>query len=905
MSPWWSEPGTSRPLRRGCGPTALLVVLWGVLAATAPVHGQDRTARWLSDRGMDELLALHLEEQLVESTGDADARRRVASRLAEVYAGILRAEEDAERRDALVTQSRRLLDIVPSDEAASLRIALARNRYLNASRTLEDDRIELSTPEDVAEAVAELDGLAEELATIRRSISRQVESLSRSRSRRVERRLEELVQWQAMSALLEGWSRYYVGRARGDRTRLEQAQLAFGVVLEGDNPVPAPSEVSVDLQAVEGFARAVLGMGMTSAILETPSITKQWFERLQYPVTDPGTRRLAPGWRLAALIDAADWPAVLASLADLEDRASREGDELLPTSWLRLAAVGGLRKANEGGGARDVAATALAALAGRGELAQVQDLATRFGTTSFGGDGFIFRYVRGVEAYRVALEARDAGDDVAARAAFAEAVEELRAAADEPEADRFAAARAGCLALVGWSLLELGEPAEAADAFEFAAERSNGDRRADALWGAIVALDRIVESGGPDADDARARRDSLSTRFVDAFPADDRAPSLLVRQIVVQENPGEDDLEVLLGVPPSHPTWELARRRATQALYRQFRGARTGERGAPGRRMLEVVDELLDRPDRDAGIFTDLRGLDGVLLRQGAEVASDIDVHDTERAARYLAQIELASERGGFDDLPDILNEVEYRRIGLALGGGDFEEAANRMLAMPVTDDTPEADRWTRLAAQRVHRAAALRMRDGRVGVDVARAAVESGRRYLELLSVAEDGTTPEDRFAILDRDRMLPIAASIASALDALQQATGDPVDGREALEWYRAILDRRPNDGSVLEAAGELASRLDEPEFALECWRTLVRGAPDGSDLWWKARTRQVAALLQVDPVRAAEVLEQVRALHPELGPEPWREALRALDVEISVTLARDAEDATSSDEGTEGGG
>jgi hypothetical protein len=43
----------------------------------------------------------------------------------------------------------------------------------------------------------------------------------------------------------------------------------------------------------------------------------------------------------------------------------------------------------------------------------------------------------------------------------------------------------------------------------------------------------------------------------------------------------------------------------------------------------------------------------------------------------------------------------------------------------------------------------------------------------------------------------------------------------------------------------------------------------------------------LAETDPNRAAQVLEQVRVLHPDFGPEPWRSRLQALDVEIAIRL------------------
>ena len=65
----------------------------------------------------------------------------------------------------------------------------------------------------------------------------------------------------------------------------------------------------------------------------------------------------------------------------------------------------------------------------------------------------------------------------------------------------------------------------------------------------------------------------------------------------------------------------------------------------------------------------------------------------------------------------------------------------------------------------------------------------------------------------------------------------------------------------------------------------------------------------LAETDPDRAARVLEQVRVLHPDLGPEPWRSRLQALDVDIAIRLDGDASDAEAEadaeveDEDTEG--
>ena len=899
-----SRSRTRSRRRRACVMVAGVLSFTGLLGTdlgVSPAAAQDRTAAWLESRGLDELLARHLEDALEAARGDQAARERIAGRLARAYARLLRAEDDEARRTAIVKRSMRMIDIVPDDDAGELRVAVVRNRYVRASQVLEDDRIGVAEPAALAEAVGELREIARELGAVRERADEDARQAARGRGRRVEDRIRRRLELAANAGLIEGWSRYYLGRATGDRSEFERAQLALGSVLQGDSPIPAVDEVSIDLQAADGFANAILANAMVTSALVSPAAATKWFERLRMNVTHESVRRAAPGWRLASLIDAATYADARTLFDELVETSRTQGDAALPLPWIRIAAVGGLRGLDGDPGALALAESALAELAGRGELAEVLSLAEDFGLDALGDRGFVFGYVRGVVRHHAATAARDAGDAAGAARGFAESATLLRRALAESDAVAHPEAAGAATMLVGWNLMELGRPDEAADAFEEAAGRMSGGRRADALWGAIVALDRIVSAGGDGVADALDRRNALSERFLDTFPADDRAPALVVRRIAEQDDPDADDLDVLLSVPESHSTWETARRRAVQSLYRQFRNATGEARTDAGRRMLQVADELLERDRSDDSVFTDVRGLDGVLLRQAAEVASDEDVHEAGRASRYLDRLESALERGALAEVPDLPNEIQYRRLGVALGDGDFEYAGRLLDQLPVAPDTPEAERWVRLGALRIHRAADALMRSGSVPIDVARAGADAGARYLELVgrgnddagadaatSGDESATPPADRFAVLDRDRMLPIAASVAAARAAVFAAGGDRDDGAEALAWYRAILERRPLDGSILDAVGRLGEAMDEPQVALDAWRRLVRAAPDGDERWWTAKVGQIRVLTEIDPATAREVFDQLEALHPELGPDPWNAALRELDVRIDVALA-----------------
>ena len=94
------------------------------LVLTTAAFAQDRTADWLDANGLDSLLALHLERERVESAGDSDDRRRLAIRLAEVYARQLKHERDPDTRKSIIIAAEHLLETGEADAADTLRLAL-------------------------------------------------------------------------------------------------------------------------------------------------------------------------------------------------------------------------------------------------------------------------------------------------------------------------------------------------------------------------------------------------------------------------------------------------------------------------------------------------------------------------------------------------------------------------------------------------------------------------------------------------------------------------------------------------------------------------------------------------------------------------------------------------------------
>lgn len=849
-----------------------------VLLPLGQASAQDRTADWLDANGLDGLLALHLEQERATAVGNADRRRRLAVRLATVYARQLEHELEPGQRATIVAAASQLLKTGEAEEADALRLALLRAQYATASGRLENGRAALETEEAVEEAVAELTELARALRAVRMDLkarlTRTDQLLDRAtglRARKYQKAIATMQQIALAAALLEGWCLYYEGRATGSREALRNAEEAFGLVLQGDNPIPGPDEISHDRQQFEFFASGVLGMALVAATVDGYPAARAWFERLESPRTWPGIRDAVEGWRIAAAIDASDptaAAAVVAALATSKD---------VPAAWLRIAAVGGLRHAKGGTPAwQRLATAALTGLAQRGELAQVVDLAEKYGIEAMGTDGFAFRYVRGVRLYREAIAARNSARESAARRLFTSAAEELLAAAKESDASQFEGAPAACLSLAGWSLIETEQFLEAASVFAEAADRG-GAGRADAAWGAIVALDHVVSDGGPIGERARRERDELISAFIDRFPSDDRLPTLVVRRITGRHAPSDRDIETLRAVPEGHETWELARRRAAQALYRRFREGEVEARGADGRAFLDVAKELLERDTSREAIFSDLSGLDGVLLRQALEVATHAQVADLEGAARWIAVLEVAADHGAFEGHPGLPNELGYRRLALALAGGDLVRATALLKLLPVEPEAPEADQWTSIAARRLHRAASARLALDDATADVALAVIEAGEYLL-----ANSHDTLEE--AVKD-ERLLPIAASVGAARHALYLANADQEHGTRALALYEAVLAERARDGSVLEAAAKLARALGNVEASLGHWRRISVAANRGSERWWAARTNILELLEMTDPAHASEVIAQHLQLYPAFGPDPWGPRIRALSDRLDV--------------------
>ncbi len=140
-----------------------------------------------------------------------------------------------------------------------------------------------------------------------------------------------------------------------------------------------------------------------------------------------------------------------------------------------------------------------------------------------------------------------------------------------------------------------------------------------------------------------------------------------------------------------------------------------------------------------------------------------------------------------------------------------------------------------------------------------------------------------KDDPAGLDRQGAIGYYAAVAEASMAEWERTREQERARAALFLFDQLLSKRPNNASYLRSAAILAEACDQEKTALDHWRRIVAGTPAGSEGWYEAKFHQIQLLMNVDPSRAREVMNQHKQLNPDFGPEPWGAKLKGLDQQI----------------------
>ena len=844
-------------------------MVWAVLAVAGLLcqsSTADDVALWLESRGFDRLLVEHLESKLPSLTEEQQVEG--ATRLARLYARLLLDPRDADDRVWLESRGGQLLEVIPPGQADDLRVELLNGRYLSAEDVAERHRLRLDDLGEATKAIESLDGIAAELQVIRARALIEVKNAARSVDRgtpyRATSRRQRLARQEQLlrrTEYLLGWALVYRAWLADDPQSAEDAQEMFASVLDLESNQIDPELVSLDRRSEEAVAWSVLGMAFSRSMTRTSTTAMRWLDLLEVERVPEAVSEVLPAWRLAFLLEADE----LSRVSLVLDEFAAEG-RTVPTTWWRLVAVHTLERGTPE--AQAIADRAIAALASRNALDHLYDLVERYGDTLAGESGFALAYARGVLAYKAAQDLTNEQEPLSneARELYRRAAVQLEHAMAEDDRDQWSDAIAGCASLLGWCRWYEGDLDSARAAFlESAGDGLDADDE-EAFWMAIVSEDRrIRESAGAESEAVLAE---LIDEYMQRWPGGVRAGTLTVRRIE-DAVPSLDAVDELMRLDPEDPAWDAAQFRAAQMLYELFTDRTGSVRAEAGSQYLTVALPLLSADADDARRDPAAAGRCMARARRVLEVALDPELLRLVAAEAALAAVE---DRGDFPmAVPEGFEaELGYRRLQIALALDDVVDAerlGNELLQMAYDE------LWTRLAARALFR----------YSIDRWNAAGPSDDVREDLRRISEWGgrilSEHSSLVAALEAPGMLAVAANVAHAGLARWELSADDELGDRVWVIYGHLLELHPKNQQFLRGRALLSPLMGDRDEAMRCWRILLAGTTAGSGPWFEARTHQVELLLEQDPERARQVLQQHRVLYPDWGPSPWGERLQTM--------------------------
>jgi len=850
-----------------------------------------RLERYLEQRGLDDLLAAHLRQKLKEASGTE--RVKVAERMGALFVRLLNEAPDAERRRAVELQARDLLKGVAEAPTYELRINLLKVTYLRAQQDVERDRLRLAKPDELADAARVLREVGPAFQDLAIKLDARVDSLERREemARDVDpgatksdlnesRRLRSLARYYA------GWANYYLGLIDKNAALANAAMIQFGGLLNAaSGKAPTIERVPKGLLKYEHVARAAVGCALASSLKGNNVEAAAWISMLeQSDDLSPAAADQLLHAKLIVFTSAARWNDVEAAVRDKRGgTAGGASVKPLSTEAARLLAVLTLEGASVANVAPEsrammerLAQVALGDLISLGEAGQVLDLVQRYGTAPVGQQGFMGQYIRGLQVYdkaRAAHSAAGSADlptkDNVLVVRYRDAAALFDQAATSLDAARYAGDRAKAMMLRALSLYYANDLGESAAVFVAASDASQApDDKRDALWYAVVALDRAVENGKPSL---APERDRVSVLYLQQFPGTENAAKLLLRRAGDGLIGDEESVRTLLSIERGTPLFDVARRHASSILFRIFRASPATTRTEVARRFLEIAAEVMAVDEQALSAATSAaempKGLD-VRARQMAEAALAMSPPDVTAATKALDALERFATRAGVN-ASTYAGEVGFRRLQIHLARGD-DVAAQETLNQLRESGGSYAAAGDRL----MYRRRLEIWRASPSNAAAARALVEVGARVVAQFEASK--ASPAE-------PQVASVYAQLAEACAGLWETSRDIAMRDVAIRLDRLALEANVRNEALLRRLGSLAEAAEDKLLALDAWRTMLTSVESDTPPWFEARYHTIRLLLETDRGRAAEAMSQLKLLHPDFGPEPWRTKLKALDEKI----------------------
>ena len=867
----------------------------------ATLGPDDALEAYLHRLELSTLLAEHLSERL--AAAPRDQRAVIADRLARLYVKLLEQATDADSRTRWEQKAQALLNEVPEAEGFELRISLSRALYTRAEDTCERRRLRLAAESEIAEAERILRQLEPQLRDISIKVHRRVDTLER-----IEKQgdaTDELIQQLAdarrvrsLAYYYAGWCSYYLAMLTESPPLAADAFKSFGWLLNSPNGRPATLDrVTPQLFRYEHVARAALGCALAASVRGNDAEAMSWIESIEESDELPDPVRAQILLRKISILGKAKRWSDLERTVRLARNSDRSGGgpnlKHLGVTEARMLAVVTLEadRTVAAPNIESLARIALGDLVAQGEVAHVLNLVDQFGTAPLGDTGFIVNYVRAVKAYDEARDAHKAvGGDPEEPAADERVITLYRTASGllaatlgQPDAAQFKPERVRAASFAARAAFYAGDFAAAADGFykawELAAAESRSSPSAEeALWLAVVSLDRAAAPPGASAELA-TKRSATGAMFLQNYPDSERSARLLLMRAAAGDVSDDEALRVLENFPKNSSMYEASRRQLARILYSRFRAATGSERDFAAMRFITVAEELL-AIDRRAASNTANRDPEAgaraiVRARQLLDALLGVTAPDADRAQSTLELIRTLAAISGAP-LAEHEPELVYRELQIAIAKKQDDRAAQ--LAEKLTQ-MPGAQREFAGAADRLlfrQAVTSLRAAGDADRNHAAERAVRYGVRVLDRL-----GTEGESGMA------KLAVQSAVGEAAYVLWTATGGSATGggdepmRDlSLRMDKEVLKASPSAADVLRRVTATAEAAGEERLALECWSVLLSAAASGSEQWFEARYHALRLISKLEPVRARDLLAQHRALFPNYGPAPWGERIRELE-------------------------
>ena len=860
----------------------------------------DPLVAYLSERGLDSVLAAHLRKRLSESVGPE--RADAAEQLGKLYVRQLAVEGDSERRKALEARSRELLQQVPDSESFELRIALAKATYLQAEEIAERRQLRVATDEDIAEATRVIRATQPVFEDIAGKLRRKVDPLEKREAlardadlEAIRQELSEARRLRSLAAYYAGWAAYYNSLLTGETAQAGRALEYFGVVL---NAIPGRGasieRVPKDTLRYDHVARSAVGCALATNALRRDVESLRWLQLLdECDELPPAVQKQLLSRKLMIFASNNRWSDIEVLL-----KRSRTGEDgvvvPLDVPTARLAAVLALEAAQSESTREGlkptidaVAQIALGDLVAKGEVGHVLDLVSRYGTAPISTQGFVVLYVRGLQSFE---RARTAHRELASKlnispdepttqtdilTLYRDATEILSSACQSPDSATFPNELSRARVQRGLSLFYSNNFDGAADEFERAFQDASAEvPKRDALWYAIVTLDRSVENG---RSDQTARRDRLATLYLKTFPGSENATKLLLRQTRAEGVSENEAIDILLKVPSESPLYEAARRQASRMLYQAVRRTSGTEKEFIAIRFLDIAREVLrleqaralagkDQTNAEAAQAAILRA------RQVLEGICSLQSPDQDRAKEAFDSIDTVANFHGID-IKSLGPELTFRKLQLAIARADTQQTIRHSDELRAQGG-PFALSATRLLFKR---AVDLWKRDGE-SISAAQEVVRSGSALIGVLNASQPS----------DPSQLAIAREQVAAAATLLARVQSDTAMRDLAISTDQAQLQSGQRTASALRRLARALEGTQRKSEALSAWEELVSGLPVGQDDWYEARYESLRLLVELKPSDGAAALRQHRVLFPADGPEPWGTKIRELAKQHNIDLS-----------------